>query len=164
MQTVDDTPELAALKASLADTLTRNHRIVLQFTADVSDEAALAPLVAEGSHMNWLVGHLVGNRNSMLRALGAEAVRAEAEDEEFGYGSSPSGEAAKPLAQQVRDYDLTHVALLDALKAASPELLASNVGRNSVKERVSFLTWHETYHLGQLMLYRRAAGLDSPIG
>lgn len=163
---VTDQDQLTAtfLRTALADTLTRNHRIVLQLTADMPEAASLVSLVEDGSHMNWLVGHLVGNRDSILALLGVGRVRPEEVDEAFGYGSKPAAEATATLAEQVRAYDLTNVPLLAAIAALTPEQLAAPASRRTVRERLEFLVWHETYHLGQLMLYRRAAGLDNPIG
>ncbi len=160
------TDQLAAefLRTTLADTLTRNHRMVLQLTADMPEAAALQPLVEDGSHMNWLVGHLVSNRDSILALLGEDRVRPAETDEAFGYGSKPTAEATATLAEQLRAYELANVPLLEAIAALTPEQLAAPAGRRSVRERLEFLVWHETYHLGQLMLYRRAAGLDNPIG
>ena len=34
----------------------------------------------------------------------------------------------------------------------------------TIAEWIEFLAWHETYHLGQATLYRRAAGLPSVVG
>jgi len=154
----------AALSAALADTLTRNYRMVAQLAAGMSEEDASRPLVPGGSHMNWLVGHLVSNRDEMLRALGRPPVRQEADDKAFGYGSDVAAAPARSLADQLRDYDLANPPLQEAIAALTPEQLASPAGQRTVQERVAFLAWHETYHLGQLMLYRRAAGLESPIG
>lgn len=154
----------AAFRAALADTLTRNYRMVAQLAAGVPEDAALRPLVPGGSHMNWLVGHLVANRDEMLRTMGRDPVRAEADDEAFGYGSDAAGAATRPLTEQLRDYDLANPPLQQAVAELTPGLLASSAGKRSVQERLAFLAWHETYHLGQLMLYRRAAGLESPIG
>jgi hypothetical protein len=37
-----------------------------------------------------------------------------------------------------------------------------DAGRMTVAATIEFLAWHETYHLGQATLYRRAAGLAEP--
>lgn len=162
--TLLDPAAVDALKATLGGMLTRNHRIVLQLTAGLSEEAAREPLVADGSSARWLVGHLVGNRDSLLETLGGERVQDAAFGKAFGYGSKPEGEPEATLAELIAEYTAAEAPLAAALAAASAEDLARPVGKTTARQRFEFLLWHETYHLGQLMLYRRAAGLDNPIG
>mgnify|MGYP001231032091 CR=1 FL=1 len=162
--TLLDPAAVDALKATLGGMLTRNHRIVLQLTAGLSEEAAREPLVADGSSARWLVGHLAGYRDVMLETLGGERLQGPALDEAFGYGSKPEGEPEATLAELIAAYTAAEAPLNAALEAASAEDLARPSGKTTVRQRFEFLLWHEAYHLGQLMLYRRAAGLDNPIG
>lgn len=147
------------LAAHLAH-LQRNRGLVVRGVRDVPDEAALRPTREGGSHLNWLVGHLVFCRDEILRALGEEGVWAEDAKERYGWGSSPaSPEEARPLEELAGALDATQERLDAALAAATPERLAAERGRSTVGAWVAFMVWHDTYHTGQVALYRQLAGL-----
>lgn len=150
--------------ATLTEALERNRHTVARLTAGMPEDKAAATLVPGGSHMNWLIGHLVGNRDAMLRTLGLEGVRSQDDDESFGYGSAAEASVTLSLAQQLAHYEAASTRLAEAVADLSAAQLAAPSGGKTVRERLDFFMWHETYHLGQLMLYRRAAGLDNPIG
>lgn len=164
----NNTENAAAVSSRLGAVLGRNAHMVGQLTGGMSEEAARTPLYEGGSHMNWLVGHLTGNRDSILRLLGAEPVRSTEESAATGYGSTAGAEPAFSLEQQLEAYREASSRLKAALSEVTAEQLAgpatTPAGEGTVADGLDFLTWHETYHVGQLMLYRRAAGLDSPIG
>lgn len=133
----------------------------------MSDEQALQPLFEGGGHANWLVGHLVTSMNDILELLGAERTRAKEVDDLYDYGSKAAGgHSAPPLAQQLADLDRVHALLNTALDGLSEEQLAQPSGNRNrtLQQRLEFSVWHLAYHIGQAMLYRRAVGLDSPIG
>ncbi|UCH27416.1 MAG: hypothetical protein JSV66_07200, partial [Trueperaceae bacterium] len=50
--------------------LQRNLAVIKRHTEGIDHEQSLATLHAGGSHLNWLYGHLIASRDSMLRALG----------------------------------------------------------------------------------------------
>lgn len=145
--------------------LKRDHDIIKKDVNGVTDEQALTPLLEGGSHMHWLVGHLVAGRDTMLAALGAERIRSAEDDAPFNTGSAPAtAGSARPFAELVAEFDRSQDALIAALEAATPEQLAKDAGRfGTVADTVAFMVWHEAYHVGQATLYRRGVGLDSPL-
>lgn len=141
------------------------HGMVMKMVEGVGEEAAFTPLFEGGSNLAWLVAHLVASRDAALELMGAQRVRPAELDDSYDYGSrARSAEEAESFAQHVADYDATHEPLLAALAALTPERLGDASDRRSLLRQVEFRLWHETYHLGQVMLYRRAAGLESTIG
>ena len=44
----------------------------IKTTAGVTHKESLRRAVADGSHMNWIMGHIVNGRSGMLRLLGKE--------------------------------------------------------------------------------------------
>lgn len=162
--TLLDPVAVDAFKATLGSMLARSHRTVLQLTAGLSEEAARERLVADGSSARWVVGHLVASRDFMLKTLGAERLQEASFSEAFGFGSKPEGEPDATLAELLAAYRETEAPLSAALAAVRAEDLVRPAGRTTVRQHFELLVWHEAYHLGQLMLYRRAAGLDNPIG
>jgi len=143
--------------------LGRNLALLRRVTADIDDATARTPLIAGGSHLAWLLAHLVVSRDGILRRVGATPLWDEAARGRFGRGSSADGDdfptaaaCLEALAEQGERLD----AALTALAAAPATDTPPDVDRNMVE----FLVWHETYHVGQALLYRRGAGLASPIG
>ncbi len=142
-----------------------NHSLLTRNLEGLTNEQALVTLFEGGNHLNWLVAHLVAARDDMLATLGAERVRSADVDNAFDFGSKPpSPEEAWPLAQHLADYLTAHDRLLAALEAATDEQLAQPRGDNTLGYELNFMLWHEAYHVGQATLYRRKAGLKSPIG
>jgi uncharacterized damage-inducible protein DinB len=142
-----------------------NHSLLTRNVEGLSDEQALVTLVQGGNHMNWLVAHLVTSRDEMLEVLGAERVRTKEVDDRFDFGKPPpSPEEALPLDQLVADYQTTQDRLLAALEPLTAEQLAQPHGKRDLEYQLTFMLWHEAYHVGQATLYRRKAGLKSPIG
>ncbi len=131
----------------------------------MSEEAAFEPLYEGGSNLAWLVAHLVASRDAILESLGRPTVRDADVDKRYDYGfKAPKLGEEEPFSAHVADYETAHARVLEALEALTPEQLEEQSGKSTLREKLEFRLWHETYHLGQAMLYRRAAGLESPIG
>ena len=142
-----------------------SHDVVTENVDGLTDAQALIPLYEGGSHFNWLLGHMVAYRDGMLEMLGAERVRTAEEDKRYAYGSSPEDSTdARPLAEQVAAFRLANERLLAALDSLTEEQLAQPRGDGTVGSRLDFGLWHDAYHSGQAILYRRAVGLSNPTG
>lgn len=155
------------MKAQLIHLAKLNHSLLTRNLEGLSDEQALVTLFEGGNHLNWLVAHLVAGRDRMLVALGAQRVRSEEVDAGFDYGSTPpSPEEAWPLERHLADFLTTHERLLPALEAVTAEQLQQTYesSNGTLGYQLNFMLWHEAYHVGQATLYRRKAGLKSPIG
>lgn len=147
-------------------TLSRHLTLLKSMLEGIDDDTALRPLITGGSTLNWVVGHLTVSRDSMLRAAGAAALGDEAAAALYELGTHPPGpDRAIPLADLVALFERQGERLNDALDRATEEALAapSGVGDSTVRNYLDFMVWHEAYHMGQTVLYRRAAGLASPI-
>jgi len=144
-----------------------NHSLLTRNLEGMTDEQALVTLFEGGNHLNWLVAHLVAGRDRMLATLGAERVRSEEVDDGFDYGSTPpSADDAWPLERHLADFLTAHERLLAALEGLTAEQLEQpyESGNGTLGYQLNFMLWHEAYHVGQATLYRRKAGLKSPIG
>jgi uncharacterized damage-inducible protein DinB len=154
--------EARALLAHLSTVLRRNGGLLRRVTADVDDAAARQALVPGGSHLAWLLAHLVVSRDGMLRRCGGEAVWDERAWQRFGRGSDVAVDTPT-IAVALAALEAQEARLLEAFAA-----IAAGAGADAAPpidlDTVEFLVWHETYHMGQALLYRRAAGLPSPIG
>jgi len=147
--------------------LERNLAVVQRMADGISHEQSLIRPIDGGSSFNWLLGHMVVSRDRILGLLGGQALAAPEVLERYPRGSHPPGrDDAVPFEQLLELFAAQGAALEAAIANVDAATLAAAraTGSSSVGEFVGFLVWHEAYHAGQAVLYRRGAGLDSPIG
>jgi hypothetical protein len=156
--------------ASLSHLLTLNEHLVRQAVAGLSEDELLRQ-PAEGSNpMTWIVGHLVSSRFGLMTLVGGPAER-PAWAPLFARGRTrESSDAYPPVAE-----------LLDALEVAAerlPVLMADltetqwnapsprtfPIADRSVRGALSFMTLHESYHVGQLAYLRKWLGHSPLVG
>lgn len=154
------------IKRSLTSAQSRNQGVMLKLLDGIDQQASLARLLEDGGNINWLLGHLATSRDDMLQELGAERLMAEDAEARYGYGSQPEtdGEAA-PLETLLAALEHANQRLLEEIDKLNSARLAEKDERGRrLLDNLEFDLWHEAYHLGQLTLYRKKAGLSSPIG
>lgn len=110
----------------------------------------------KANHLAWIVGHLVYSRKMILRRLGTEwdlpwlgmFARGQKLDAEAAY---PSDHALLEAWQDVSGV------LTQALENADEEKLAAPAAQpgppsadGKLSGTISFMAWHETYHIGQV--------------
>src|SRR4051812_49399178 len=146
---------------------TTNHVLSLSL-ADLTEETARErSRGSEGPSITWTVGHLLCNRHRVLAYLGHEQPKnpwLEAFDE------TPATDGADyPTIDEMRlEWEKTHQVLEQAFAGLTPDALDRPVGKpglhgeTKVHDKVSFLAWHEGYHVGAVGAIRIAAGLDGP--
>jgi uncharacterized damage-inducible protein DinB len=117
----------------------------------------------------WLLGHIVWARSRALKLVGFTWTKPWLEM--FARGSNPAETAQHPAVGELLDawQDLcsTFPATLDEIP---PDVLAKSVQQPSpsfdgtVGGMVSFLSMHESYHVGQVVYVRRLLGADRTVG
>ena len=142
----------------------RNLTLLARIVDGIDDEAARVPLIEGGSHLHWLLGHLVASRDGLLGHIGAQRVWDTTSAKAFGRGSGPGAPIVASIDEQLARLRTQQARIDEALGKLDDATLERDAGRMTVAAMIEFLAWHETYHLGQATLYRRAAGLASPIG
>jgi uncharacterized damage-inducible protein DinB len=145
----------------------RNLRVLTNLLDGIDEDAARIRLFEGGSHLHWLLGHLVASRDGLLVMLGLERVWEVEAARPFDRGSVPDTDLASVDTTVVVQLERLHeqqARLARAVATAADATLERTSGSRTVGGWFEFLAWHETYHLGQVTLYRRAAGLPSPIG
>ena len=147
----------------------RNVSILHMQAAGLTHADSLRQLPFRGNCLNWVLGHLANNRDRILLTLGAAAVTGAAGDR-YARESEPviaDGPGVLPLEELLRLLTASQEALAAALASATPETLARIVPAGqrtaTVAERVFFLYFHETYHVGQTELLRQLAGVDDKV-
>jgi hypothetical protein len=154
----------------LAEAFGQNQGVLQAQTQGLSHADSLLQLPFRGNCLNWVLGHLLDNRDVVLEALGEQRIMSDPSAAYYRRGSEPiAGATANAL--QLQD-------LLDQL-ARSQERLArawggatdADMAREVVRgetmttlgKRVFFLYFHETYHVGQTELLRQLAGKNDQV-
>jgi hypothetical protein len=131
----------------------------------VSDEASLLQLPFEANCLNWILGHIVWRRNTVLSTLGLDPIWDDETVAKYKTDSHPIRYQAnaRPFSSLILDLDQTQQAISAALQAADDtdldEMVENDRGLKKVIEHLLGFHWHETYHLGQLEILR--AYIDS---
>jgi hypothetical protein len=121
-----------------------------------------------GNCFNWVLGHILNNRDMALALLGAETLFGEEELARYRRGSGPMTEEAaavdsERLLDAIRE---SNSRIAAALEQAAPEALTaiySEEHQQTVADRIDGLHWHETYHTGQLELLRQLGGVNDAV-
>jgi hypothetical protein len=156
----------------LVGAFARNIYVVKVQTEGLTHAESLIQL-PHGNCLNWVIGHLVEGRDGVLDVLGEPRV-AGAVVERYQRGSEPiAGAEAKagggvlPLAQLLdlldQSQERVEVALSHMDRTALARTAAGDAQGRSIGQRVFFLYFHETYHVGQTELFRQLAGKDDKL-
>jgi hypothetical protein len=148
----------------------RNLGILRAQTEGLSHADCLLQLPFRGNCLNWVLGHIADNRNTLLCLLGEEAILSEAHAARYGYDSEPvCGDADDilTLEQLLTALEQSQRALTASLAKITEEELAreeqSFLGTTTLGQLIFFLFWHESYHAGQPEYLRQLAGADDKV-
>jgi hypothetical protein len=146
----------------------RNLTVVKAQTEGLTNEDSLIQS-PNGNCLNWVVGHIVDGRDDVLEVLG-EPRAAGAAVERYQRGSEPvTGAEADvlSLAQLLDLLDQSQArieATLDGMDLAALARKSEDDPRGrTLGQRIFFLYFHETYHVGQTELFRQRAGKNDKI-
>lgn len=135
------------------------------------EQSLIAPEPA-GNCLNWIVGHLVHGYQYALPFVGREPV-VEADDlARYARGAEPldDPEDAWRLDDLLDAWTRSTQRLEDGLRDLSSDELDRPIdpfrsGRSQpLREYLSFLLFHQAYHVGQAGVLRRVAGEEGAIG
>lgn len=125
-----------------------------------------------GNSLNWVLGHIVVYRGTILRMLGEAPVIPDEQAVPYRRGSTPSdADVLQDLATLRGYYADSQQRLLPVLAAVSDDVLAEPVPEpmnrppltGSVGDALLRLSYHESYHGGQIGLLRRIVGKEGAI-
>ncbi|MBM3286294.1 MAG: DinB family protein [Candidatus Eisenbacteria bacterium] len=142
-----------------------NHHVLGVNMKGITHEESLAQPPGAGNCINWVLGHIAQQRNSILRLLEEPAIWTEAESAPYIRGSKPmiDAGAAAPLEKILGAIDRSQERIVAALARTSPERLTAAGPDGTVAEKIAMLHFHEAYHLGQIGLLRRLLGKEGAI-
>jgi hypothetical protein len=155
----------------LADYFARNVNIVKMQAEGLSHQDSLLQLPFRVNCLNWVVGHLVTNRLSVLRLIAARppfdpelVSRYERESEPI----CEDGPGVLPLAELIDLLEQVQAQIAALLADITEEELSRETAFIGSRERpisywLFFFYFHDTYHVGQTEILRQAAGKDDKI-
>ena len=138
--------------------LSMNNRCININLEGLTHEDSLASPEPGGNCINWILGHIIVNRDSINEMLGIEKISNANLVERYARGTKP---ITKENAIQLNE--------LLTIFNNSQALLEEKVSKTDFKDdqdkikRIAFLAFHEAYHAGQTGLLRRIAGKEGAI-
>ncbi len=123
------------------------------------EESCLAPAGGVNS-LNWVLGHIMMERDVILKLLGGTPLWSQAEAAPYlrGTDGRPDASSARPLSEIMEALDRSHTAIEERLKAMQPADFDVATAKGTIGADLAFLQFHESYHAGQVGLLRRLLG------
>jgi uncharacterized damage-inducible protein DinB len=155
--------------ATAAHIYRRNEALLAKSIEGLTNEEWQCPPNDTSNSMLWVVGHVVWARSMALKFLGSTWTRPWLAH--FARGANPGEPAGYPSPEEVvlglKDAAACLTAAMEeapaeVLSAATPEKSPSFDGK--VGGMVSFLAFHEAYHVGQAAYLRRWLGHEGVSG
>ncbi|MCB9846251.1 MAG: DinB family protein [Phycisphaeraceae bacterium] len=156
-------------KKALLDTYAFQRGYISLLVDDIPEDRMTHQPAGVPNHPAWQIGHIAVATDGFMPGLGRESALDETWGELFGMRSTPVADASKyPDKQELlRVMDERRGALAAAVKEASNEVLARPnpvpvlaQGLPTMWHMVHFgMLMHEATHLGQLAVWRKAAGM-----
>jgi hypothetical protein len=140
-----------------------NAMLVHRLVDGLTQEETLIQLLFEVNCLNWVLGHIVANRSHALEVVGVEHDWQEDIRKLYRTGTEnvrQDGESThvdallKYLDESV---DKLKAALENASQEYLSELFTNYRGEKTREAHLSSFHWHETYHIGQLEIFRALA-------
>ena len=147
----------------LSNAFARSVAIIKMQTEGLSNEDSMRQL-PHGNCLNWVLGHIAVNRDGVLQTLGeppfmgAVGARYKRESEPLTHVD----EGTHPMEELLTWLDRSQERIASALNKLDETDLAREITtgdrKTTIGQRVFFLYFHETYHVGQTELFRQLAG------
>ncbi len=159
---------MTARTKRISDTFATNNYIAKVQTKGLSHEDSLIQAPFRANTMNWVLGHMLVNRNGVLELLGQPPYANPETDALYRYESDPMTDpnTAVPLSDLLAGLKESHrliETVLQNMDDAALEQIVDEEKGKTVGDQVEWLAWHETYHAGQLELLRQLAGTDDKV-
>lgn len=151
---------------SFVRTLETNLWILRSQSDGLTHEDSVLQLPFRGNCLNWVIGHIAGRRDSMLRILGETPLLTEAEARLYETGSEPitNGDEAVRIERLLECLNRGIDRIKAAVETTSHEdFLKPYDDKMTILQRLQGLAWHETYHVGQTEVLRQLAGKDDKV-
>ena len=151
----------------LASQFKYNHMVLKSNLEGVSHDESLIQPKPYGNCINWILGHIVAGRNAVLTLIGEEAIWTAEESKTYDRGSDPLEDSSK--AQKIESIlaalDTTQKQLSEKLVHMRDEDLTAirEPEKGSIADQLAGLSFHESYHSGQIGLLRQLIGKEGTL-
>lgn len=157
--------EIRVLRAQTALTAS----VVEASLADVTFEESLRTPIPGVNAMNWVAGHLAHVNAGILELLEHPCGPSSLDLAHYAPGSTPIGDASNTWDSATLRQALLQQGprIEQALTGARPELLAASPPEGfdgELRDFLHFIAFHQSYHVGQLGMLRRALGHGRAFG
>jgi len=146
-----------------------NTQVFEQVLEGLTEDHEHARPIKRANSVNWVAGHIVRYRYSIANLLGVDAESPWGEL--YRKGTEATNGDKYPSLDEIRAaWKDISAKMLKAIKEAEEETLTkvppwTKPGlENSIRGTVTFLAFHESYHLGQLGFLRKFHDLDAAFG
>ena len=119
--------------------------------------------------INWVLGHILNNRNSILRFLGATPILTEEQRQRYAYGSPPvcaAGPDVIPLGEMLRLLEESQLRIAAALEVITPAGLLKETEharrKMTVEQALLFTLGHDCLHAGELNILKELVASCRP--
>ena len=118
-----------------------------------------------GNCANWILGHIIANRNTIMKLVGENPIWNGEESHPYRRGSEPLTDdtSAIPLDRMLTDLRASQEKLSSILTKMSAKQLEAIVEDVTLYDYLGALQFHEAYHAGQLGILRRLIGKPGAI-
>lgn len=150
----------------LLDLYDYHTKFFLNALADLSDKDAQNRLGTKATHVAWIAGSVVNQRQVLANAAGID-IKQTSESMFENHKAIQDNVTYPPLEEYKQDWEKISPALKDALINISEEQLNGpdpfNMpgGNYTFFDAITFCTDRESYCIGQIGLYRRLLGYDA---
>jgi len=146
-------------------------RIAKVNLAGVTQEQDRVTPPVGGNCINWVLGHLTDTYNSFLPILGQEKVWQQEEGKPYARGSEPLAPGVGLAWDRLlADWQEAESRFLAGLEAFDPDRFADKAPfsplddpNETMGSLLGLLVFHQAYHVGQLGVLRRVAGLETGV-
>jgi uncharacterized damage-inducible protein DinB len=156
----------------LVDAINNNLGVIMRQVDGLTHDESLLQFPFRGNCLNWVIGHIINSRHQMLSLIDEAPLWTPEQLERYKRESEPVlGEAPDVIRfeKMLDDLKTTQAKITARIQSFTPEELQAP-GKEVIKgltgcvaDQLSFLIWHETYHVGQTDSLRQLAGRNDKV-
>lgn len=135
----------------------------------LTHEQSLLQPPFRGNCFNWVLGHIVVNRNDLLKMLDADPILTDEEAARYKFDSEPvvsEDDNTLPLERLLNLISTSQKMLEEGfnnMPKGKLDEIVNEERQTTFRYRLLFMHFHESYHSGQLELLRQLAGMDDSV-
>lgn len=154
----------------LANVFKRNKIVIDRQVEGLSHDDSLLQPEARGNCLNYVLGHMMSSRETVMKMLDLEPLMTADEKTRYGSDAEPIAEDGKHVLRLERLMELlaeSNEMIVGKILQLSTEELEQDVqlgeSAATLGQRLEFFGWHEAYHVGQTEYLRQLAGTDDKV-